>query len=267
MTLVALPAPYDFDLSVERFRVFGPDRAVLWEDGALYRAIDGQDVRIAGAPGGVNVEPHDPAIERHVKTLLGIDHDLAAFQRWAKGDPVLAEVVEQLAGFRPPVIPDPWEQLVGVITAQQVSLVAAGAIRNRFIERFGVCVGRVWAFPTRAVAAVIEPEELVAVGFSRAKAAATVALAQSELDLAGLRELPDDDVRVAIIAQKGLGKWSAEWFLARHLARPTAWPLGDLVLEKAAQRFYGVTAEELGPRLAPFQNLSAHYLLAALRQP
>ena len=50
-------------------------------------------------------------------------------------------------------------------------------------------------------------------------------------------------------------------------ARPTAWPIGDLLVDKAAQRFYGVGAKELGARLAPFQNLFAHYLLAALRQP
>ena len=134
-------------------------------------------------------------------------------------------------------------------------------------QRFGVQTGRVWAFPARAVVSKAEPDDLVGVGFSRAKAAATVALARSELDLEGLCELSDAEVRTALIAQKGLGAWSAEWFLARHLARPTAWPLGDLVLAKAAQSFYGVSAEELGPRLATFQNLAAHYLLAGLRQP
>ena len=267
MTFVALPAPYDFELSTERFRVFGPDLAVLWHDEALYRAIDGREVRLTPATGGVEIDPYDESIHRTVEQLLGIEHDLDGFYAWAQSDPVMDAIVARLPGFRPPIIPDPWEQLVGVITAQQVSLLAAGAIRNRFIERFGVTVGRVSAFPTRARVASAEPDELVAVGFSCAKAAATVALAQSELDLDALRLLPDDEVRAAITAQKGLGAWSAEWFLARHLARPTAWPIGDLVLAKAAETFYGSTVEDLGPKLAPFQNLSAHYLLAALRKP
>ena len=60
---------------------------------------------------------------------------------------------------------------------------------------------------------------------------------------------------------RGLGPWTAEWFLARHLARPRAWPAGDLALRKAADVLYGVEVHELGPRLDPFQNLSAHYLL------
>ena len=74
-------------------------------------------------------------------------------------------------------------------------------------------------------------------------------------------------MRTAITAQRGLGPWTAEWFLARHLARPRAWPTGDLALRKAALNLYGVDVHELGPRLDPFQNLSAHYLLTGWLTP
>ncbi len=57
--LLPFPEPYDFELSTERFRVFGPDLANLWQDGALHRAVGGREVRIAAAPGGVDVEPLD----------------------------------------------------------------------------------------------------------------------------------------------------------------------------------------------------------------
>ena len=99
------------------------------------------------------------------------------------------------------------------------------------------------------------------VGFTRRKAEYAVALARSDLDLDGLAALDDDEVRARITALRGLGPWTAEWFLARHLARPRAWPTGDLALRKAALDLYGVEVHELGPRLDPFQNLSAHYLL------
>ena len=66
---------------------------------------------------------------------------------------------------------------------------------------------------------------------------------------------------------RGIGPWTAEWFLGRHLARPRAWPVGDLALRKAVDLFYGCDVHELGPRLDPFQNLSAHYLLTASRMP
>ena len=36
---------------------FGPDLANLWHDDGLHRVVDGREVRIADAPGGVDVEP------------------------------------------------------------------------------------------------------------------------------------------------------------------------------------------------------------------
>ena len=94
-----------------------------------------------------------------------------------------------------------------------------------------------------------------------------VGLARSEIDLDALAALDDDEVRARLTALRGLGPWTAEWFLARHLARPRAWPAGDLVLAKAADLFYGCDVHELGPRLDPFQNLAAHYLLTGMRTP
>ena len=68
-------------------------------------------------------------------------------------------------------------------------------------------------------------------------------------------------MKARLTALRGLGEWTADWFLARHLARPRAWPAGDLGLRKAVGAFYGLDVHELGHRLDPFQNLSAHYLL------
>src|SRR5581483_6328365 len=108
--------------------------------------------------------------------------------------------------------------------------------------------------------------ELVALGFSRRKAEYVVDLARGDLDLAELATLDDDDVRARIVAQRGLGEWTAEWFLARHLGRPRAWPAGDLGLRKAVASFYGEEdVRAVGARLDPFQNLAAHYLLTGHR--
>jgi 3-methyladenine DNA glycosylase/8-oxoguanine DNA glycosylase len=268
-----LPEPYDFALSTERFRAFGPDLANLWDGEALLRAVDGRAVRIAPAPGGVDVEPLDAETEPVVRKLLGAELDVAGFSRFAaEADEVLARLAVALAGFRPPLAPDPFEALVGSITAQQVSMFAALAIRSRFIERFGVRVGRVYAFPARERLAAGEPEELFAVGFSRRKAEYTVALARSDLDLDGLGRLPEKEIRAQLTALPGIGEWTVDWFLARHLARPQAWPAGDLALRKAVSVLYrhgeAMTTPEVrafGARFDPFQNLSAHYLLTGMR--
>jgi DNA-3-methyladenine glycosylase II len=268
VALVETPEPFDFELSTARFRAFGHDRANVWEDGALYRAVGGREVRVAAADGGVEVEPLDAETEPVVRKLLGFEFDLVAFSAWAAGDELLAPLVVRFAGFRPSLAPDPFEALVTSITAQQVSLFAAVAIRNRLVERCGERVGRVWAFPSRERLAAVSEEELVSVGFSRRKAEYVVGLARSELDLGGLALLSDEDVKERIVALRGLGEWTADWFLARHLGRPRAWPAGDLALRKAVRALYGdVDVRAAGARFEPFQNLTAHYLLAQLLNP
>jgi 3-methyladenine DNA glycosylase/8-oxoguanine DNA glycosylase len=265
--LLRLPEPYDFEVSSERFRAFGPDLANLWHEGGLHRVVGGREVRIEPTPGGVLVEPLDAEIEVEVRTLLGSPFDVGAFAAWARrADPVVRRLAARLEGFRPPLAPDPFEALVGSITAQQVSLFAAFAIRNRLIERFGERAEHAYAFPTRDRLARASEAEVVAVGFSRRKAEYVVALARADLNLASLAALPDDQVKAQLTAQRGLGEWTADWFLARHLARPRAWPVGDLGLRRAVRAFYGeVDVRTTGERLDPFQNLTAHYLLTGLR--
>jgi DNA-3-methyladenine glycosylase II len=179
---------------------------------------------------------------------------------------VLSRLTDALRGFRPPLAPDPFETLVTSITAQQVSLRAAFAIRNRLIEAFGIRVGRAFAFPARERIALAAPTELTALGFSRRKAEYAVGLARSDLDLDGLAALPDDEVKARLTALPGIGEWTADWFLARHLARPDAWPAGDLGLRKAVLHFYGdEEARAAGDRFPGHRNLAAHYLLTGLR--
>ena len=268
MAFVAVPGPFDLALTTERFRAFGVDRANVWHEGGLHRAIAGREVRIEAAPGGVDVEPLDAAIEPVVRVLLGCVFELEPFYAWAQGDEVLAPLARRLSGFRPTLAPDPFEMLVGAITAQQVSLFAAVAIRNRLIERYGRRLGAVWEFPTREVLAAATEPDLVALGFSRRKAEYTIGLARSDLDLHALASLPDAEVKARIVAVRGLGEWTAEWFLARQLARPHAWPWGDLALRKAVADLYGgLDVREARQRFHPFENLSAHYLLLANRVP
>jgi DNA-3-methyladenine glycosylase II len=264
MALLAVPGPFDFSLTTERFRVFGVDRASLWHEGGLHRVVGGREVRIEPAEGGVDVEPLDEETEPVARAVIGLPFELEPFYAWAMGDELLAGLVVRLAGFRPSLAPDPFEMLVGAITSQQVSLFSALAIRNRMIERFGVRAQEAWAFPTRERLARAREEELVAVGFSRRKAEYTIGLARADVDLHGLAHLPDDEVRAQLVALRGIGEWTAEWFLARHLARSTAWPAGDLALRKAVAP---LDVDAARVRFHPFENLSAHYLLLAQRVP
>jgi DNA-3-methyladenine glycosylase II len=264
--VLRLPEPYDFELSTGRYRAFGPDLANLWVDGTLHRVVGRREVRITAARGGAQVEPLDAETRPVVLRLLGAPFELEPFYAWARSDPVLARLTRELAGLRPPLAPDPFEALVTAITAQQISLHAAFAVRNRFIQRYGRRVEQAYSFPTAQRVRRADPEELVALGFSQRKGEYVVGLAAEKIDWRALEQLPDEEIKARIIAIRGLGEWTADWFLARHLARPRAWPAGDLGLRKAVEAFYPDAGDirAFGERFEPFQNLTAHYLLAGL---
>jgi DNA-3-methyladenine glycosylase II len=263
---VSLPEPFDFRLTTERFRAWGADLANLWHEGGVHRVFDGVEVRIEPAEGGVAIQPGSPKIAAQVRRYLGAPFDLGSFATFAASDSVLARLVGELRGFRPPLAPEPFETLVTSITAQQVSLHAAFAIRNRLIQAFGIPAGRAYAFPARERVANVAMQDLTPLGFSRRKAEYVVGLARSEVDLDALSTLPDDEVKARLTALPGIGEWTADWFLARHLARPDAWPWGDLGLRKAVLHFYGEEdSRAAGDRFPGHRNLAAHYLLTGLR--
>jgi DNA-3-methyladenine glycosylase II len=270
--LLEIPEPYDFSLSTARFRHFGSDRATVWHDGGLHRVVAGHEVRITSTAGGVSIEPGSPEAAAEVGHLLGLPFDLDAFRRWAARDAELGRIAKALPGFRPTLSPDPFEALVIAITTQQISLHAAAAIRANFVERFGVRHDQAWAFPTRERVREARPSHFTVLGFSRSKAEYVLELAHSDLDLETLAACSDDEVIEALTAIRGLGRWTADWFLARHLARSRAWPAGDLGVRKAVSTFYAagrpLSIEEvrhMGERFAPFENLSAQFLLAGAR--
>lgn len=269
---VSIPPPFDFELSVERYRTFSPDPANLWDEGVLYRAFDGLEAAISAAPGGVQVEPADAALVEPVRRFLGASFDLRAFAAFAAEDPTLATLVRRFRGFRPSLVPDPFEMLVSSVTAQQVSLRAALAIRTRLVERFGRRTGRAYAFPTRGVLARASAGELRELGFSSRKAEYVLGFARSDVDFDALAHRSDDEIRERLTALPGIGEWTVDWFLARHVGRPDAWPAGDLGLRKALAARYldgrDVSVAEtraFGERFSPHRNLAAQYLLLSLR--
>ena len=295
MKIVLAPdGPLDASGTLARYHLWGEDptnrltgdvlRRVLRYGGRLvpYEVrwngpVD--DVRITIRAGGSDAAV-GAAIVLEVRRLLGLDLDLAGFYRMAKGDPALATLIEPLYGLRPTLAPSPFEMLVGSITAQQVNLSFAFACRARLVRRYGtpVKVGRetVWAFPEAARLAGASVRELRTLKYSTRKAEYIRDLARAVVD----RTLDLDAVCAAdspmVIEQltglRGLGRWTADWFLARCLGRGDVCPAGDLAVRKAFVHYYGhgrALSEDTIRRRArawgEHQNLAVHYILAGMR--
>lgn len=295
MKIVLAPdGPLDTGGTLARYQLWGEDptnriagdvfRRVFRHGGRLVP----YEVRWSGPVDDVRITIRAPGsdaavgagIVAEVRRLLGLDLDVEGFYRMAKADPVLATLIEPLYGLRPTLAPTPFEMLVGSITAQQVNLSFAFACRARLVRRFGtpVKVGRetVWAFPEAARLAQASVRELRALKYSTRKAEYIRDLARAvvagTLDLAAVSAAESAIVIEQLTALRGLGRWTADWFLARCLGRGDVCPAGDLAVRKAFVHYYGrgrALKEETIRRRArawgEHQNLAVHYILAGMR--
>jgi DNA-3-methyladenine glycosylase II len=297
MTELAIRAegPLDVAATLARYRWFGDDPTNAFAGDALFRAarVGGRvvpyEVRWSGPIDGVRLAVRVPgrpstttldAIADEVRRLFGLGFDLEAFHAMARRDPVLRPLVPRLRGLRPTLAPTALEMLVGAIAAQQVNLAFAFRLRERVVRRYGAAARiarrEVFAFPAPERLAEATIDELRAMQYSTRKAEYVIgvakAIASGALDAAALREADDAAVVAALTSMRGLGRWTAEWFLARHLGRGAVCPAGDLAVRKAFVRFCGVPegAKEdvFRERAAPWgehQNVAIHWLLAGLR--
>ncbi len=62
--------------------------------------------------------------------------------------------------------------------------------------------------------------------------------AVSGLPLRSLSRMEDEEVVEALVAVKGIGRWTAEMYLMFRLLRPDVLPVGDYGIRKAMQRAY-----------------------------
>jgi DNA-3-methyladenine glycosylase II len=293
---LAVDGPLDAAATLVRYHRWGEDPTTRVDGDLLRRVLRRGDrllpyevrasgpvddarltVTVAGG-GGADVER---AVTAEVRRLYGLDFDLVGFYRMAKADPALAPLVEPLYGMRPTLAPTPLEMLIGSISAQQVNLSFAFACRARLVRRWGTPVatpgGDVYAFPTSARLAVARLSEYRTLKFSTRKGEyirdLTRAVVRGTLDLDALMAASSPDVITTLTALRGLGRWTADWFLARCCGRGDICPAGDLAVRKAFDHHYarrGRTLSETAIRRrsrawGAYQNIAVHYLLAGMR--
>jgi DNA-3-methyladenine glycosylase II len=287
--------PLDVGRTLARFQAWGEDPANRLSDGAFRRAlkVDGRwrgyvlrwtggpdETRLTvSVPGATGARAVDAALTE-VRQICGLDLDVPSFYRAGAADPVLAPLIPRLYGLRPTLSPRAFEMLVGAVCAQQVNLTFAFTVRRRLVQRFGTPVRvdgqTVYAFPEPAVLARAKVAELRGMQFTVRKAEYIVGLAErmgsGGLDLDALGSCSNAEIIELVTAVRGLGRWTAEWFLARGLGRGDVCPAGDLAVRKAFAHFYNrgraLSERAIRRRAAPWglhQNLAIHYLLAGQR--
>lgn len=283
----------DFEATLDRYRRYGSDLANRFEKGvfrkvirtpagtcliSLYRSGDLIEMGLKNRDGAG--EPDSAVIETVLdvaKKILGLSFPLRAFYEFASGDAVLSAAIEAHRGLRPNLQVDPFEMIVSSITAQQINLGFAYTVRGRLVAEYGEALAfdgeTHYAFPTPERLAEANPGDLLPLQFSRQKERYILNLARAvregEIDLAGLAIKDDAAVQRELTALAGIGRWTADWFLARYLGRGNVIAAGDLAVKRSIERHYfdgeRVSEEqirEFADRWGDFTNLAVQYLLA-----
>lgn len=160
--------------------------------------------------------------------------------------------------------PDGFQMLVRSITSQQISGLAARAIRRRLEARIAP-----EALSAETVRACGE-EAIRSVGYSQRKASYLLGLATEVLDrgldLNGLDGSSDEAVVQRLTEVRGIGEWTAQMFLIFSLGRPDVFPHGDLGVRQALRRFHGLDklpgkrqAIELARPWRPYATVASWY--------
>lgn len=175
-------------------------------------------------------------------------------------------VAAALAALGPPA-PRRWQPgfgtLVDVICGQQVSNAAAQAIQARL---------RAAVDPLTPAGILAASEDtLRGAGLSRQKLSyvrdLAAAIADGRVDLDRLDEADDETAIAALVAVKGIGRWTAEVYLLFALGRPDVWPAEDLGLQLGLQHLRGLDARPTGRAMRgaadgwrPWRGAAAHLL-------
>lgn len=249
---VHFPEPLDVHGSLELFRRSGDDLIDRWDGRRLVRAVPHGD---AWVPFVATVGDGGPAFDVLVDNPAHVDlvreTVSTTFVPVPKGyssvleqDPVLAALDARFPGIRQIRQLDLFTALIRCISAQQVNLRWAVTTRRRLAETFGerhsVDGQLVIGLDPRRIAQA-DPTEIRALQFTTSKSVSIVATAQAivreGLTAEGLADLSDDEVIARLITIRGIGRWSAEWVLARTLGRPKV-VAGDLGVRKAVGLAY-----------------------------
>ena len=273
-----LPGPLDLPASLAPFGRWGDDGIDRWDGHRLlrlarveghpalpYRALpagplDQPRVELAIGSGTAGVDE----VVRHVSST--IVPASSALVELAREDRAVERLSRAYPGVVPVLVPDPLSALVRSISAQQVKLRWAAEIRRRLGQRFGrrhLLDGEaVYELVPSALAAATETE-LRGLQLTTAKSRAVIACARAahegRLLRSELASLEDDELIERLTILPGIGRWSAEWFLARTLGRPRV-VAGDLGVGKAVARLYGLAAL---PSETEVRRLTAHWGEAA----
>lgn len=149
-------------------------------------------------------------------------------------DRVMKKLVQQYEAACLESRGDAFMTLARSIVGQQISVKAAQSVWDRFAALTPAIT------PQHVLQ--LAPQAMRTAGLSTRKTEYLHDLArhfvENDLQHANWQAMDDDAVMAALLAIRGIGRWTAEMFLIFHLMRPNVLPLDDIGLQKGISQHY-----------------------------
>lgn len=209
---------------------------------------------------------------RVVRRLFDLDADPRTVDSALARHPEIAPLIARVPGIRVPGAVDPHEMLIKALIGQQISVAAARTALARLVHALGEPVTAPHGetqllFPTMAVIAERGQEVLRA---PTARIRTITEMASVLADGSFVLSADDDgaEQRARLLAQRGIGPWTADYVRMRVLADPDVLLPGDSAMRAGAGRVGLPSAARAlaswATRVAPWRSyLTAHLWRAA----
>ncbi|QNO38617.1 DNA-3-methyladenine glycosylase 2 family protein [Protaetiibacter sp. SSC-01] len=196
-----------------------------------------------------------------IRRAFDLDADAVAIDDALGADPVLAPLAAAIPGIRIAGSFDPAEALFRALVGQQISVASARTTLGRLVADLGG-----GAFPSAETIAA-RGREVLRGPASRIDAIVGVAEALAEGRLVLDIGMPLADFRAALLAQRGIGPWTADYLAMRSLGAPDVLPVDDLVIRQSAAAL-GLPDDRTGlarhaVRWSPWRSYAALHLWRA----
>ena len=188
-------------------------------------------------------------VVKYIREWLDLDTDLKPFYAMGQKDKLLKALVKNFYGYRIVGQPDLFESIVWAVLGQQINVQFAYTLKQKFVERYGEAITlkeeTYYLFPTAQVVAQLTEAQLLALQFSRQKAAYTINISKafasgfvSKEKLVGLSLKEAKDLLMEI---KGIGNWTANYALMKTFRHADAFPLEDAGIHNAIKNLKKLT--------------------------
>ncbi len=285
MILSAQPGGFSFSLTAQVLaRLPKNNRLERWDAltqthsrALLTSTGEAQIVTARAAPNGIEMSSSiDTAVDSSVDAValewarlsFALQLDPTPFYEVAAKDVVLRGCVDRLRGLRPPLM-EFWEAWVAAVLGQQITLSFCLDTIGYVAKRYG---GEVldahgqphYLHPTPEAILEADPADLYVCKVSRQKISYLKIVARALLDgyFDGILEMPLHDALAKLIALKGVGNWTARYWLAT-VGRLDSLAYGDAGLASAYKAAYGHThdLEAWGEALGDVRGWAYYYLI------